>query len=363
VEPRLEQRFSTGSLGHTLYAGTRLLAEWGERQQRRGELASSASGELETHETSRTIAVAAFAQDKIAVTDWLIATPGVRFEYAHFRRHIRRAFVEGAPRDVRVVGTSDLYEVIPGVGMIAGTRTDHVFAGAHVGFAPPRLATAIDDEGVDEQLEAERSISYEVGARTAPARGVKLEATGFLMSFSNQVIPAPAGRQGSVVNAGQTRHVGLESGLTVGVGDALRWSTSLDVGGRYTLSRATFVGGANDGNALPYAPLHIASAYVDTQHPSGVGGQVAWSYQGDQFTDDANSLLEDTAGRVGLIPAYQSLDVSARYRHARSGLTLGASVKSVLNDVYVLARRPDGIFPGGFRRFFVSLRWDWVENP
>jgi len=361
VEPRLEHRFPTAGLRHTLVAGARFLGERGERQQRTGETPTSYAGSVDSDEASSTWAVAAYAQDKIAAAESLIVTPGLRFEHARFRRQIRRAYVDGAPRDVNIIGESEMTEVIPGVGAIAGSKENHAFGGFHVGFAPPRLATAISDEGIDAQLDAERSLSWEAGARLRPLRWARLEATGFLSSYGNQVIPSTgAGRKAELKNAGQTRHAGVEGATALRLGEALGWETALDIGVRYTFSHASFRYGPRAGNLLPYAPLHTGAATLDVEHPAGAGGQVAVSYVGDQFTDEENTIAEDTSGRYGIMAARAILDVGARYRHAATGLTASVSVKNALDQPYVTSRRPDGIFPSGFRQITLGLRWDYA---
>jgi Fe(3+) dicitrate transport protein len=253
-------------------------------------------------------------------------------------------------------------ELLPGIGMILGSEDNHAFAGLHVGFAPPRVATAITADGINEQLDAERSLAYEVGARLSPTGWARVEVTGFLSSYVNQVIPsAGANRQDTLQNAGQTRHAGVESSVSFGVGEALDLGVALDAGVRYTFSHASFAAGQFEGNLLPYAPLHTGSATLDVEHPIGVGGQVAVIYVGEQFTDEENTLLEDAGGRVGLMDARAILDVAARYRHAGTGLTATVSVKNVLDRPYVSTRRPDGIFPAGFRQVTFGLQWDYEE--
>jgi Fe(3+) dicitrate transport protein len=364
IEPRLEHRFSTAGIGHVLHLGTRFLGETAQRASRRGETKLSYAGGLESYETSRTYAFAVYLQDKIAFTDFLVATPGVRFESAHQQRHIQRAFVDGQPRDVALKGSSAITEAIPGIGAILGSKPNHAFGGVHVGFAPPRLTSAIDSSGVDAQLDAERSINYEAGARTTPLRWLRFELTGFLSSYRNQVIPAPSGEgRLELKNAGETRHSGAETAARAAIGEALRLPLTIDLSGQYTLSHAVFGGGDSEGNTLPYAPLHTAGGALDIEHRLGLGGQLALTYVGEQFSDEENTVQEDAAGRIGLIEDRAVVDLAARYRHARTGLTASVSVKNLFDAAYVASRRPDGIFPGSFRQVFFGLRWDWVLEP
>lgn len=364
IEPRLEQRLVTGPFAHRFIAGVRLLGETGDRAARRGEHRTSYAGSLESLESARTFAFAAYVEDEIAVRDYLLVTPGVRYEYATQRRHIERAFVEGEPRDVDIVGHTELSEAMPGLGVVLGRRDTHAFAGVHVGFAPPRLTSAIRADGIDAQLDAERSVNWEVGARIGPVPWLRVEGTGFLSRFDNQVIPTPAGAAGlELQNAGETLHSGAEVGARLLLGRALRLPLGVDISGNYTVSRAVFAAGDNDGNTLPYAPRHLASGALDVTHAIGLGGQIAASYVGDQFSDEANTGQEDAGGRFGLLPEHVAVDLAARYRHARSGLGATVSVKNAFDDIYVQGRRPDGIFPAGNRQVYLGLRWDWVMAP
>jgi outer membrane receptor protein involved in Fe transport len=204
-------------------------------------------------------------------------------------------------------------------------------------------------------------LQYELGARVAPRRWLSGELTGFLSNFENQIIPSSraGGDTVDLVNAGRTRHLGVEAATMVGVGRALRWGWDLDVGARYTFARATFAEGAFAGKYLPYAPLHTASATIDFDHPAGPGAQLAWTMVGSQFADEVNTVPVDVTGRVGEIKAHHLIDASVRYRHAPTGLTGFVSAKNLLNQIYVGSRRPDGIFPAGFRQVNVGLRWDY----
>ena len=363
VEPRLTYKFTTAGIGHTLEIGARFLGETAHRAQSAGESSISEAGSLQTDEDDGSIALSGYVQDRIAFNDHLLVTPGFRFEYATQRRDIHRAFVDTAPRDVSIHGTNSFIAPLPGIGLVAGTPQIHGFGGVHVGFAAPRTATAISEGGVSERLDAERAIHYEAGVRAAPFKHLRGEATFFLSSFQNQIIPAL--RTGSattdLVNAGQTRHLGVEVGARFEIGRALAIPFDLGLSASYTGLSARFVGGSNDGRSLPYAPEHVVSASVDAEHPIGLGAQVAWTFVGPQFADEANTLAADITGRVGQLPAYQMLDLSLRYTHKPTGLGATLAVKNALDEIYIASRRPDGVFPAGFRQILGSVRWTYDE--
>lgn len=366
IEPRLEQRITTGTVQHTLDLGARLLGEAAHYQQRSGDNVRSRSGSLDYEERHGTLAVASYAQDRIAFRDDLLLTPGVRVEHAAFTRRTLRHDDGSGVRDVDLRGTSSATGVIPGIGMVAGEKRAHVFAGLHLGWAPPRLTSSIGPRGVSTQLSPERSLNYEIGARLAPAKWWRAETTGFLSNYQNQVVlNTTPGAATSEIDGGKTRHVGVEASGTISFARLLQMGsdTELDLAARYTFSRATFLDGALGGNLLPYAPLHSFGSTLDVSRALWrhyVGGfQLAHHHVGQQYTDTNNTVAVDVTGRIGVLPAYDLVDANAHLLHRPSGLSLRLTVKNALDDVFVIARRPEGIFTSGYRLIYVALRWDY----
>ncbi len=372
-EPRLETRFATGSVKHKLEYGARVLGETAQYKQLNGTTYDSDSGALAEMEKHRTIAEAAYVQDTMAFREDLIFTPGVRVEHADFHRIVLRQPTPGSattpgcpqgqtcPQDVNVPGDLSSTGVIPGVGSILGSRDNHVYGGIHMGWQPPRVASSFSPKGAPLPVSAQTAINYELGTRLAPAKWARAEATGFLISYENEVIAgnAASGGGAELQNGGPTRHIGVEAAATAQIGRAFHWKTMLDLIARYTLARATFVGGPYGGNVVPYAPLHTFNATADVSHPVGFGGQVSFYYTASQFADAADTRAEDATGAFGLIAAHTNLDGNVRYHHKPSGLTVRISVKDVLQNYYVTERRPNGIAVGGFREIMLGLRWDW----
>ncbi len=360
VEPRLEHRFFTGPARHTLTLGARVHAETAERLQFLDEFATSNAGDLQNEEFHRTYALSAYAQDRIAFRDDLLVTPGVRVETMDSLRHTRRTDRGGPPRDVWIRGESSNVAFMPGIGIVGGSPKLNAFGGVYVGYAPPRVTAAITPGGADAGLDAEQSINYELGVRLSKPKWLRAELTGFIMSFRNQIVTGSlaSGQQSELVNGGRTLHAGAESSVTLGIGQALKLPITLDLGVRYTFSRATYRGGPFDGNYLPYAPQHTASVSLNAEHKIGLGGEIAWSHVSDQFADENNIVAVDPTGRLGLIPAYDIVDFNMRYTHAKTGIGALLTVKNALDQIFVATRLPDGIHTGGFRQVNVGLRWD-----
>ncbi len=159
LEPRVETRVQTGSVSHKLEYGARILGETAQYQQRNGTDYDSDSGALQEDETHRTVAEAGYLQDTIAFRPDLLVTPGVRVEHADFRRVVLRQpepqsssnpclpGQTSCATDVNLPGDLSSTGVIPGVGMIYGSRDNHVFGGIHLGWQPPRVASSFSLSG------------------------------------------------------------------------------------------------------------------------------------------------------------------------------------------------------------------------
>jgi outer membrane receptor protein involved in Fe transport len=121
--------------------------------------------------------------------------------------------------------------------------------------------------------------------------------------------------------------------------------------------QARFVGGNFAGRTVPYSPVSTANLTLDVADRAGFTGQVAFSYIGSQYTDEQNTIEPGPSGLDGIIDAYTTVDLAARYRYAPSGVSFGLSVKSLLDNVHISDRLPNGIFTSGFRQIFATFAW------
>lgn len=356
VEPRFEHRLKTGAVEHTLDFGGRFLRETAHYQQRTGGYAQTYAGAVDFEQKRKSWAAAAYLQDRIAFRDDLLVTPGVRLEHVTSETFSLRE----NSADTYATGSKPTTGVIPGVGMVFGTKRASVFGNMHYGFAPPRITSSVAPRGQARTLQGDRGISYEVGTRGQQLRWLHAELTGFMSNYANQVSVNPSATgEGNLADVGATNIYGLEGGLLLGIDRILKIPTVVDLGLRYTYSHATFRHGPFAGNFLPYAPRHSLNANFDVEHKSGFGGQVAYTFVGNQYADGQNTRAEDVFGVVGLIESRHIFDVMAHYKHRPTGLTFRLSLKNVFDTTYVIARRPEGIFPGPYRQILAGVRWEW----
>jgi Fe(3+) dicitrate transport protein len=381
VEPRMSAQYNLGSVKTKTDAGIRFLFEKAYEQRVNGTVAGVRSGNLREDEIRTGQTLSAFVQNKFLLSQKLAVTAGLRNENILYGREIMR--VNG--KDTLIIANTQVSTLIPGAGINYNISPAlGLFAGIHRGFAPPRTKDAISNEGVDLELEAEKSWNSELGARIKAGK-MEMEYTLFNMNFSNQIIPVSESSGGlgtGYINGGETMHRGMELSLLLPFNDFLpqswnaqisytgTWVQSTFSGDRYVMSKKAVNKELQDvyvninGYKTPYAPEFTMAASLIVEHASGWGIRTWANYTGSQYTDALNtenvydwinqdkadtnySYTQATAsGRIGKLNPYLIANVSAWYQHSGTGLGFNVGVKNLFNERYIASRRPQGIRPG-----------------
>ncbi|HLE71279.1 MAG TPA: TonB-dependent receptor [Vicinamibacteria bacterium] len=366
VDSRL--RFSHSLLGVRSEAevGGRLHFEEQDRLQRNGDRPTSRDGVTVEDNERKNDAYSLFVQNRALLGDWTI-TPGVRVEGVGYERTNRLA--NGG---AGVNGTANLVQWVPGIGASyrIGARGS-VFGGVHRGWAPPRTEDIISNTtGGVVELDPELSWNYELGIRSEPSPGLRVDATWFRMDYENQVVPASvSGGQGATLtNTGETLQQGFELGARLDLDEA--FSTPLDLFARvaYTfLPTAKFEGerfsnipGSTavsvEGNRLPYAPENLLNASFGYTHSSGLDLFLEVVLVGEQFGDDLNSIDPSADGQRGLLPGHTIWNATASYPWDEIHSTVFVTVKNLTDRLYI-ADRVRGIVPGAPQLVQVGVRF------
>ena len=287
-------------------------------------------------------------------------TPGVRHERIDLSR-----VDYGSDLDRTSDGTERTNDVVvwlPGLGahvdVVPGLWT--AFAGVHRGFVPP---------GSAPETEAEFSTNLEVGSRLS-TRVLSGQITLFHSDHINLLgadLTANGGTgSGDQFNGGSSRARGVEFEA---VGDVLELTGAsaffpdgkfhLPVRVSYTFTEAVFTqafdsefgpwGEVEVGDALPYLAPHQWS--------------VAASWEAPKWSFDTNlrgmSAMRTVAGQGEVDPeqstdAMAILDAGIRWR-AEDQLEWFLGATNLLDDTYVVARRPYGVRPGMPRAFRMGV--------
>lgn len=339
-------RGATGPVAHVLTAGVRVHNDHIERdhteaphQMLRGRLAPTGEGvETVLRNRGEATAVAAFVSEQ-ATWGATSVTPGLRVEA------IRTSFVD------RLDGRSDQrtdVTVLPGIGAHHQlTPSLGVLLGVHRGFSPVA-------PGQSDSVRPEESTNYELGARLAE-QGHSFELVGFFNDYQNITgqctisggcADAVLGEQ---YNGGAVWVYGLEAqwkGRRRGPG---RWTWLGEAS--YTLTRSSFrssfyssfpqFGAVEEGDALPYVPVHQATVVAGAGWNERVSGNASFSYLG---------TMRDVAGQGEIpseeeVPSHWVVDLNFAYA-LTPGTRIALELRNLLNRRFIVSRRPFGARPG-----------------
>jgi Fe(3+) dicitrate transport protein len=350
IEPRLDVRGRWFGLDAELSSGLRYHEEEQFRVQANGDTPTArtpgtgVNAGIRENQERFTDAFSGFVQVALTRGDFTV-TPGVRYEQIDYER---ANYLNGTR------GTTDLDEVIPGIGATwrAGERVT-VFAGAHRGFAPPRVEDIITASGGSVDLDAELSWNYELGVRAQPRDGLALELTAFRMDFENQIVPASVagGTGAALTSAGETLHQGLEAlaeldypfdnGLAGYARFAWTWLPDAEYRGTRFSSVDPTV--SVTGNRLPYAAENTGSLTLGLA-ASRWRVQVEGVFTDEMYTDDLNTVPVSANGQRGLIASHVSWNATANF-YVSERLDLYATVKNIADEDYVVDMTR-GLVPG-----------------
>ena len=354
IEPRFTFNYDAGtSFRGELQAGVRAHWEVQKRRQENGELPNSRSGTAVEINERRNDAYSGFVQNRFIFGD-LAITPGVRFE----RIIIERKNLLVSPA---AFGRTTVSEVIPGIGVAySGIPRTTIFAGVHRGFSPPRAEDIISNSGGVVELDSELSWNYEIGVRTNPTKGLRLEGAFFRLDYENQIVPASlAGGVGAALtNGGETLQQGFEfsgqfdSGVVfesrhnIYVRTAYTWLPIAEFSGLRFSSVTPSI--SISGNRLPYVPETTVTTSLGYSHTNGFDAFLENVYVGRQFGDDLNTINPTANGQRGAVPSQTYWNATANYRVEQWKTTFFVTSKNVFDRTFIIDRSR-GILPSSPR--------------
>ncbi|WP_169303395.1 TonB-dependent receptor family protein [Pedobacter cryophilus] len=374
IEPKLNIKHLLFNKENVLETGVRFIYERANEQFIIGAKPDASSGNIRDNEIRTGRAFSLYAQNKIDITSKLNINIGARLENYDYNREILRGRfrvngVNNVVRDTSVLASSNTLAFIPGAGLNYNLSDKiNLFAGAHKGFAPPRVKDAITSEGIALNLDAELSTNYELGSRFNFNEVLTAEITAFVMDFQNQIIPVSQSSGNlnatGLVNGGQTLHQGLELGFKFDFGKLLNSKNSFYIENSSTFQKSVysgdrFVGNANLKNlSLPYAPNKMIWTALGTNLNNGFGARVSGNFIDNQFTDEINSITPSANGRTGQIDSRFIIDGNLSYKLPKINANINIAAKNLTDQRYISSRRPEGIRVGLPR--LITLGFDYT---
>ena len=377
IEPRLNVNFDLGAVRNELNIGFRIHREDQDRLRKLGDLPDSRDGNLIEQNERKALAYSGFVQHRFIWKDFAF-TPGVRIEKIEYQRS-NFLFNNGAG----VTGNISLTEVIPGFGIAySGLKNTTIFAGAHRGFAPPRVEDVVTDSGGLRDLDSELSWNYEIGVRTRLFRGVEMSSAFFRNDYENQIVAATIASGAAFTNGGATLQQGFEFSSQVDSGAIFRSPHNFYFRTAYTFlpvaefrgTRLSLVTSASTlniycpptrrvsaascsitENRLPYTPKTLLTSSVGYSHPIGVDAFVENVFIGRQFGDDLNAVNPTANAQLGAIQAQTYWNATANYKVEKWKTTFFVTAKNIFDRTFIVDRAR-GILPSSPRLLQTGIK-------
>jgi Fe(3+) dicitrate transport protein len=346
IDSRLFTNYQAFGIQNESEIGVRLHSETMSNKTERSNAGPRArTGVITGNENNDAKAVALYLQNRFLFTDQFAVTPGVRVE--SYRQN-RKNEMNG------VQGQANNTELVPGIGATWQLAPElQLYSSVYKGFAPAMISAAISGDGVDQKLDAERSMNIEFGFR-GQAQKWTYEGAAFRMDFSNQIVNQALSGGISKTNGGQSLHQGAEGALGYAITSA--WSVLANA---TYIPVAEFKGGTLGpiGNRIPYTPKLTGNLGLNYSK-DGLKSFLNAYHVSSQYADSTNTVQESNDGTKGLIPSFTTLNWSVVYSPKRD-IKLFGVVRNLFDKKFISGRSPDGIFPGAERNFELGLAYQF----
>jgi Fe(3+) dicitrate transport protein len=366
-ETRLLSTFMLRGRPQTLAVGTRLFT--GALRRLEGGVGSTAAdfdlrtvnNHFDEDFTFRTNNAALFTEQLFRLTDRWSVTPGARMEWL---RSAGDAVIDDTARTLPAItrhftllGVTSQWQLTPDVNLYGNVT--QAYRPIEYSFLVPFGTVS----RVSRSLKDPKGVTSDLGVRGTVSGMVTFDISGFWMTYNNRIgLISGVDPNGAAfterANVANSRHRGIESYVDVRPNRLLSlpraWG-DIDLYNSFAFVDATYRTGAFAGNRVEYAPRFLNRLGV-IWSKQRFSTTVQSTTVSEQF-GDANNTRASFNPIVGLVPAYQVIDWSAKASIAH--LSVSGGVNN-LRDVPYFTRRADeypgpGILPALGRSFYLSV--------
>lgn len=244
--------------------------------------------------------------------------------------------------------------VSPKVGVTYEILNDlTVFGTASHGFSPPSLEETLTPDGaINPEIQPEKGWNFEIGSRGRVwNNNLTFEVSAYQMQIKDLLVAERVGADQFIgINAGETRHTGIETFVEYQF--PINYPSRLSVFMTYSYNDykfIDFVNGDNDfsGNKLTGTAPHNLNLGVDWKFNQGIYGNLNYQYVDAFPMRDDNSIDSK---------AYQVMNLKIGYRKLFTNkfqLDIFAGVRNLLDEKYAsMILINAGSFGGNPPRYF-----------
>jgi Fe(3+) dicitrate transport protein len=319
------------------------------------------------------------AENIFYVSDKFSVTPGVRFEYIHTKADgfYGTILFDLAGNIISATRTNEVRNngrqfVLAGVGLsYKPTNSLDIYGNISQNYRSitfSDMRTANPSSVIDPNMKDERGYSIDLGIRTHQTTLYNFDISGFFLNYNNRIGEVQFYDESNRVlrrrgNIGQAIIVGLESYaeadvLKLAQPKAESWSGVV-------FANVAFIHSTYKKSELPGIKGKQVEFVPNVNLKSGLRlayknlkASFQYTYLSDQYSEATNAVDGGVSAVVGLIPAYNIMDVSASYQFKR--FKLEGSLNNLANRMYFTRRATGypgpGILPSDGRSFYLTFQ-------
>tara|TARA_Y100001972_G_scaffold129172_1_gene194858 strand:+ start:6782 stop:9055 length:2274 start_codon:yes stop_codon:yes gene_type:complete len=252
----------------------------------------------------------------------------------------------------------------PRLGLVYHAQSNrHYYGNISHGFSPPNLEeTLLPDGAINPDIQPEMGWNYEVGTRGYMLDGkLQYDVSAYYMLIKDLIV-SRTNLSGAItgINAGKTRHLGLE--LSLNYTHDLNSNVQMNyfiTGAFMKYEFLEFLDDDNDysGNELTGTPKETVNTGIELISKKGLYGNITGQYTGDIPIDDGNTLYADSYF-VGRMKFGYLLNLSPFQ------IDLHAGINNIFDAKYASMLQINNAFgryyyPGTPRNYFggVTIKW------
>lgn len=300
-------------------------------------------------------------------------TPGARFEYINTQSDgfYRRINTDAAgnviqneviqeqeinKRSFVLLGVGSSYKMDMGIEIYANLSQNY----RSVTFSD--ISTVNPAYSIDPNIGDERGFTADLGTRGTLWERLSFDASIYTLSYQDRIgFIQKAFPDGSVkterTNVGNALLYGLET--LVDYQWVNREKTQISTFINLALTGSEYLSSQTSGitgNQVEFVPRYNIKTGVEGGYKN-LMMRLQYTAIADQFSDATNALESNLSGVIGLIPAYQVMDLSATYNYKFIKLETG--VNNLLNQAYFTRRATGypgpGIIPSPGRNYYLTI--------
>lgn len=304
--------------------------------------------------------VAAFIENGLDITSKWKITLGARWEYILSKGDGRLALNNGIPspwastdrtRNFLLGGIGTSFKPIQGV---------EFFSNLSQSFRPVSFSDLLPSattDVIDPNLKDAQSLNFDLGVRGKISNFMRYDISYFHLDFTDRI--GSISQKNALgqsylfkTNLGKSTSEGWE--IYTEIDPVTAWwgrsrygyisiFSSIGITNAFYQDFALANGTNLRGKRVETAPQQIARLGFNYSLKS-LSFTYQWSYAASAYSDAQNTEIPNSAGTIGLIPAYTIQDVSFTYKATKHWQIKG-SVNNLMNEKY-FTRRGTGSFPG-----------------